>query len=385
MHLINVKGLKLKEFRANVPRYAVLSHVWGSIEDEVSFETLQAAAPIHNPAGSDVMSAHSYGMSKIIGCRSNAMKDPYKLDYIWVDTCCIDKKSSTELSEAINSMFDWYAEAAVCFTYLFDVTSTTENSNFHDQVRRSKWFTRGWTLQELLAPAKVVFFNQNWVKIGDKSDLKNDIQAATKIAANHLDNFRTASVATKMSWASMRQTTRVEDRAYSLFGIFDVSMHLAYGEREKAFKRLQLLLIEKINDESIFAWTSPQDLSGVLAPSPECFRDSADIISNHKGNQPRKPSRVVNNTLQFWVPKPWLKQDALAIALYNKFKKNLEVVMNCWRPTPGGMQAVKIGFKKVNSSNWQRVNCRKLDLASRVPKNKLLGVEDTTVAFSLEL
>ncbi|KAL8690947.1 MAG: hypothetical protein Q9218_003723 [Villophora microphyllina] len=384
MRLLNVKTFELEEFNANIPPYATLSHTWGNLKEEVTFELLQAAAPnIRRLVDSGAVTGQINGISKIAGCCLQAMD--LDLTYIWVDTCCIDKKSSTELSEAINSMFNWYAESKVCFAHLADVTSTSSSENvLQNQVRRSRWFTRGWTLQELLAPREVVFFNRDWTFIGDKDSLKNDIQAVTNIAEEHLDNFRKASVATKMSWASMRQTSRVEDRAYSLLGIFGVSMYLQYGERDKAFQRLQLLLVEKAGDESIFAWTSQQDHSGLLAPSPECFRYSADIVSDYKGNRPRKPSRIVQDTLQFYVPKPWLKQDQMAIALYNKFKKNLEVTMNCWRPTPSGMQAIKIVFRK-NNSNWQRVNCRKLDLAPRVPKDKLLGVEDAAVAFSLEL
>ena len=382
MRLLNVKTVELKEFHAAVPPYATLSHTWG--DKEVAFESLQAAAPnIRRLVNSGVVTGQINGISKIAGCCLQAID--YKLPYIWVDTCCIDKKSSTELSEAINSMFNWYAESAICFAHLADVTSTTPTKTaLHDQVRCSRWFTRGWTLQELLAPKKVVFYDRDWIAIGNKGSLRDDILAATKISAEHIDHFRKASVATKMSWASTRQTSRVEDRAYSLFGIFDVSMYLQYGERDKAFQRLQLLLVEKSGDESIFAWTSQQDSSGLLAPSLECFQHSADIVSNHKGNRPRKPPQIVQDTLQFYVPKPWLKQDQMAIALYNKFKKNLEVTMNCWRPTPSGMQAIKIVFKK-NSGNWQRVNCRKLDLATSVPKDKLLGVEDATVAFSLQL
>ncbi|KAL8954792.1 MAG: hypothetical protein Q9193_007081 [Seirophora villosa] len=383
MRLLNVKTFELEEFYANAPPYATLSHQWGKQSEEIRFESLQAAAPeIRSFVQNGIATDQVNGVSKIAGCCRRAKKD--NLAYIWVDTCCIDKRSSTELTEALNSMFNYYAESKVCFAYLADVTSTPDSSDFHGQVRGSRWFTRGWTLQELLAPSEIIFCNRDWITIGNKRDLKNDIQIATNITADYLEDFRKASVATKMSWASKRQTSRVEDRAYSLFGIFGVSMYLEYGERDKAFRRLQLLLVETAGDESIFAWTSDQESSGLLAPKPECFQHSADIISNYKGNRPRKPSRVVQNNLHFWVPKPWLKQDAMAIALYNMFKKNLGVTMNCWRPTSSGMQAIKIVFRKKNGS-WQRVNCKALDLASKVPRNTLLGVEDNTVAFPLEL
>ncbi|KAI4183074.1 MAG: hypothetical protein L6R41_005617 [Letrouitia leprolyta] len=386
MHLLNVKTLKLEQKNANIPPYAILSHQWSTnAEDEVNFDSLETAVTqIRKHIHRGSTEGQVNGVAKIAGCCLTAADDPFNLSHIWVDTCCIDKKSSTELSEAINSMYNYYHESKICFAYLADVTATSDESAFHDQVRGSRWFTRGWTLQELLAPDKIIFFNRDWVRIGDKHTLKTDIRAATMIAAEHLDNFHSASVATKLSWASKRQTTRIEDRAYSLLGIFGVSMYLQYGEREKAFRRFQVILIETIGDESIFAWTSPQENSGILALEPDFFQYSADIISDHKNNEPRKAPRVVQNTLEFHVPKSMFLQDSsLFFALHKKLSKELGVTMNCWRRTASGMRAIKIVFKKING-NWRRVNCGEFDLVRHVPSNSYLG-QDKTVPYSLTL
>ena len=144
-----------------------------------------------------------------------------------VDTCCIDKSSSAELTESINSMYRWYQEAAICYAYLFDVQSGDMSS-----LSRSAWLTRGWTLQELIAPARVEFYSSTWDNLRTKASLKKEISAVTGIDVEVLegadpDRF---SVTKRMSWASKRTTTRVEDRAYSLLGLFGVNMPMLYGE-----------------------------------------------------------------------------------------------------------------------------------------------------------
>jgi hypothetical protein len=152
------------------------------------------------------------------------------------DTVCINKSSSAELSEAINSMFQWYREAQVCYAYLADVSSDFLGSRaVSPAVRRSRWFTRGWTLQELLAPATVIFLNESWVEVGTKSSFAELISSVTGIARSDMANFRDANVAVKMSWAANRETTRTEDIAYCLMGLFGVNMPLLYGEGRNAF------------------------------------------------------------------------------------------------------------------------------------------------------
>lgn len=196
----------------------------------------------------------------------------------WIDSCCIDKASSAELSEAINSMFDWYRRAEVCYAYLTDVNLvSTYHSTKEKSFRNSAWFTRGWTLQELLAPQWVEFYDVNWKEIGTKSSLAPLITSITGIA--HLFKFTDASIAQKMSWASKRQTTRIEDQSYCLLGLFGVHMPPLYGEGKNAFHRLQMEIISQSDDESIFAWHGRSNLKvGLLATSPQQFKLSGNIV-----------------------------------------------------------------------------------------------------------
>ena len=221
------------------------------------------------------------GYSKIQRCCAQAWSDGWQ--YVWIDSCCIDKSSSAELSEAINSMLKWYRDAQVCYAYLSDVP-TLERKEEHfarnSALRLSEWFNRGWTLQELLAPEFLVFFDQNWKEIDTKSRLRGLLSEITGIT--HLTNYKSASVAQKFSWASRPRTTRLEDQAYCLMGIFGVNMPLLYGEGRNAFMRLQQEIVKISNDESIFAWTS-RDIelyAGLLAPSPAAFENSKDITAN---------------------------------------------------------------------------------------------------------
>lgn len=175
-------------------------------------------------------------------------------------------------------MFRWYEDSIVCYVYLCDVLSESEVF----VLERSSWFTRGWTLQELLAPEMVKFFDKNWMDIGTKATLEGELTATTGI--DHLFNFRKASVAQKMSWAAKRETTRVEDLAYCLMGIFDVNMPIIYGEGASAFIRLQHEIIKISSDESIFAWSptfrrSGKDGIGLLAEHPIEFRGSGDTVT----------------------------------------------------------------------------------------------------------
>ncbi|KAJ4271936.1 hypothetical protein NW762_000645 [Fusarium torreyae] len=280
MRLINIHKLQLEFFAGGeVPRYAILSHVWGS--DEVTFDDI-------NSVGHD----DAFQLDRHSKLRESCnMARSLKLDYLWIDTCCIDKSSSAELSEAINSMFRWYAESAVCIAFLEDVASSPLES---EEAKRkvfvdSRWFTRGWTLQELIAPRKVIFYGQDWARLGDRAELREDIKFITGIcdelldANHHMADSRQRqldqiSVAEKMYWAAGRETTRPEDIAYCLLGIFDINMPLLYGEGQvKAFKRLQKEIIKSTDDESIYAWRQPryrvegQSYWGLLADSPSAF------------------------------------------------------------------------------------------------------------------
>ncbi|KAI6013259.1 heterokaryon incompatibility protein-domain-containing protein, partial [Pisolithus marmoratus] len=201
------------------------------------------------------------GYQKIIRSCKQAEKDGYS--WLWIDTCCIDKRSSAELSEAINSMYRWYRNAQRCYVYLGDVDESafpTEQdfSKFNKSNGWPEWFSRGWTLQELIAPQEVEFFNKNWVSIGTKQDMTSTLEDITRIPSEVLREGQVvrwySSVVQIMSWAADRKTTRVEDRAYSLLGLFDVNMPMLYGEGSKAFQRLQLEIIRVSSDHSIFAW-----------------------------------------------------------------------------------------------------------------------------------
>ncbi|KAH8650880.1 heterokaryon incompatibility protein-domain-containing protein [Tricladium varicosporioides] len=243
MRLLDTSTLRLKEFSGNeIPGYAILSHRWE--REEVTFQDLQDGSAL--------------GMakySKISGCCRQAAIDGWK--WAWIDSCCIDKTSSSELSETINSMFKWYSNAKVCYVYLNDVGRSSGKDAASDPAKgfsRSKWFTRGWTLQELLAPRVVIFFNKNWVDIGTKESLKSELSSITGIRIQDFIKFRDVCVARKMSWASKRETTRIEDQAYCLMGLFGINMPTLYGEGNNAFLRLQLEILSSTDDESIFAW-----------------------------------------------------------------------------------------------------------------------------------
>ncbi|RYN17211.1 hypothetical protein AA0115_g11939 [Alternaria tenuissima] len=211
----------------HIPPYAILSHTWGSEEDEVTFK--------------DVVNGtykKRKGYRKLQFCAKQAAEDG--LDFFWIDTCCIDKDSSAELQEAIGSMFRWYKDSAKCYVYLTDVS--TKFFDYLDQFSESKWFTRGWTLQELLAPKDVEFFTTETISIGGKSQLIDEIANITGIPEKALQGTPLShfSIDQRMKWAEGRHTTRQEDSAYSLLGIFDIQMSLFYGEgREKAFERLK--------------------------------------------------------------------------------------------------------------------------------------------------
>jgi Heterokaryon incompatibility protein (HET) len=219
----------------SIPRYAILSHTWGEDHQEVSFKDL-TIGPRRTISG----------YKKLRFCAEQAARDG--LQHFWVDTCCIDKSNAVELQEAITSMFAWYQNAAKCYVYLSDVSATNRRSSDQPSepvwdlaFRVCKWFTRGWTLQELLAPVEVEFFSLEGKKLGDKKSLEKQIHDITGIPVPALRGSPLSefSVEERMSWAKTRQTKREEDKAYSLLGIFGVYMPLIYGEGANAFRRLQ--------------------------------------------------------------------------------------------------------------------------------------------------
>jgi hypothetical protein len=226
MRLINYSTKRLEEFFGDrIPPYTILSHTWG--DDEVTFADL-----MHHPAAA----AGKDGHRKIDFTCAQTLLDGH--GHAWIDTCCIDKSSSAELSEAINSMFDWYAASVVCYAYLSDVIETDGGPSFE----KSRCVTRGWTLQELIAPTDVVFFDSNWTRLGMKLEISGFLSIVTGIDTDILlqpARLQSCCIAKKMSWAAHRKMTRLENAAYSLLGIFNISMPLLYGEVTRAFIRLQ--------------------------------------------------------------------------------------------------------------------------------------------------
>ncbi|KAF5343223.1 hypothetical protein D9758_013395 [Tetrapyrgos nigripes] len=270
MRLLNTKTLKLAEFYADIPLYAILSHTWE--KEEVTFQDIQNLETARLKAG----------FVKVWNACARARN--YDFEWIWIDSCCINKESSAELSEAINSMYQYYEDAAVCYVYLCDVSIEFHPRNPKSTFKDSRWFKRGWTLQELLAPWNVVFLDKDWVRIGTRWTLRDVVSAITSIPVRVFEgrDINTYSVAQRMSWAASRETTRAEDQAYSLMGMFGVSMPPIYGEGgAKAFMRLQQEIIKISDDRSIFAWVAASsehdENRGLLAKSPYEFRMSGEV------------------------------------------------------------------------------------------------------------
>jgi hypothetical protein len=250
-------ALSFKEYLVtDLPPFAILSHTWGSDDDEITYlDVVQRRGE------------KKAGFQKIMFCGQQAKRDG--LEYFWVDTCCIDKRSSAELSEAINSMFRWYYLSSRCYVYLQDVPSglslslsesgvqsgsesgSKVSEGWEMSFKDSRWFTRGWTLQELVAPRHVDFFSREGEMLGSKIELRHTIRDITGISLQVLQGspVKEISAEQRFDWAKDRRTKREEDEAYSLLGIFDVQMPLIYGEgRSKAMKRLKEHVENEVND-----------------------------------------------------------------------------------------------------------------------------------------
>jgi hypothetical protein len=219
----------------NTLPYAILSHTW--TDQEVTYQ--------------DLISGSGKSKSiyeKIKFCGEQATRDHLK--YFWVDTCCIDKTNAAELSTAINSMFRWYRNAKKCYVFLTDVSTLSSDADLQIEqctweaaFRDSRWFTRGWTLQELIAPATVEFFSREHKLLGDKMSLEKLLCKITQIPIQALrgDPFSDFSIAERKGWADNRQTTEEEDIVYCLMGLCEVSMSTIYGEgKVAALKRLEM-------------------------------------------------------------------------------------------------------------------------------------------------
>jgi hypothetical protein len=242
-----------------IPDYAIFSHTWGSRWQELAFNDLK-----NLDEGKNVDAIAKDGYRKILFCAQQAQKDGLK--YFWVDTCCIDKSNSIELQVAINSMFRWYQNAKKCYVYLSDVERNTIDVNDVSALKKSRWFTRGWTLQELLAPKSVGFYSKEGDWLGDKQSLKHIIYEITNIPIDALSGTPLIefSVDERLSWAELRQTTYEEDQVYCLLGIFGIYMPVVYGEgASNAMRRLKSTIRDSLEDDKL-----AKRLGWIAAPDP---------------------------------------------------------------------------------------------------------------------
>ncbi|TBU58056.1 heterokaryon incompatibility protein-domain-containing protein [Dichomitus squalens] len=256
MHLLDTETGQFFETNPKVATYAILSHTWDPpLSQSFPSPTILGSSDsiLTSPSPPSIWDDPNLSPKIRDACaiaRANGFR------YIWIDSCCIDKGSSSELSESINSMHAWYAAAKVCYAFLADVVAEEDLAYPLSTFRKSRWFTRGWTLQELIAPWDVVFFSGDWRVIGSKDTLADLLEKVTGIDRGvllHQKSLDEVSVAARLSWVAKRVTTRVEDEAYSLLGIFDINMPTLYGEGIRAFRRLQEEIMRRIPDQSLFA------------------------------------------------------------------------------------------------------------------------------------
>jgi hypothetical protein len=392
---------------AERPKYSILSHVW--VENEVTFRNFDKHKDQLKHANENDQSWSTSrcegqnapismpSIHKITGaCKkvrdASANQNP-AINHIWIDTICINKDDVGETQRAINSMFRWYAEAEVCYVYLADV-SWDQSPNRIEQIQASKWFLRGWTLQELLASRNVQFYDRNWNHIGSKIDLAVTISKATHIDQAHLlGGFRAASLGQKMSWLAERQTTFIEDLAYCMLGIFGVFLEPRYGQGGREFTRLQMEIVKTWDknrpfDETLFAWSTDLVVSsGLFAPAPSCFQDCGDLVyipefaktrntRKEIDNRPRPATDgiTLHDSQQLTVQVPYshgLPQWSYLITcgilawftmvprdVYEANTESRKMQLNCWKRTADGrFQAAQIPMRKCPAGTWQRVDC----------------------------
>jgi hypothetical protein len=400
--------------------YAILSHRW--VGAEIDFRQIEGPnSDFKNAINQQIRSPQ---LDKIRGACRTARQLGFS--WVWIDNCCINKESATEEAESINSMFKWYRDAQVCITYLSDVelkspalhtrsgpgnalgqavnlgqtnnNVETDHTVFQklDGKAPSEWFSRGWTLQELLAPRDMRFYDMNWNFMGTKESLAREIEAITGINAVYLtgvQSFRTACIATKMSWMADRTTTREEDIAYGMLGLFNVTMSPQYGEGPRAFMRLQHELLLSVPDESLFAWQMPDpsagekfgiastsgitwspDEWGMLAPTPDWFKGCRNLTI--EGGPPIvRQSQVFQKVREgvqipivelegakayqaIWIASQFTLVGALPAYFYlrhhmkKKIMQGWMLPLNCWvSDEEGKMAAVAICVQSTSKEN----------------------------------
>jgi hypothetical protein len=385
IRLIDVETRHLKWcMGSKIPEYAILSHTWE--EGEISFQEMEA---IRQDAS--IPAARKPGYVKVVAACQKAAD--YGIRYVWIDTCCIDKTSSSELSEAINSMYQWYQKARVCFAFLADLHA--EPGSLDTDLQRCRWFTRGWCLQELLAPRKVDFFDASWNPIGSKADLTTLISKITRIDEQVLIDsslIHSIPAARRMSWAASRETTREEDIAYCLLGIFDVNMPMLYGEGPRAFIRLQEEIIKASNDLSIFAFSSsskseelPSNLElgvegnalstyrSLFASSPTDFANCGDVVETETNSRWNDAFVLTNKGLYFRRAK--LEADLV--------HGSYSMLLNC-RSLESGMVA-KMILRKVGPGLFARYeDCAAFDSTRATPAGPKTDAREDKMAIDVE-
>ncbi|TRX87731.1 hypothetical protein FHL15_011381 [Xylaria flabelliformis] len=307
MHLLDTTTYELRsgsQITFRQEGYAVLSHRW--VGQEITYDQLKDEI---EGLRLNTALARTPQLDKIRRATETARNLGIK--WIWIDSCCINRANAIEETESINSMLKWYSDAKICITYLDDV----QNHEHYGEALSPKclgslerdspsiWFSRGWTLQELLSPQDIRFYDKDWNFIGTKMTLAGVLEEITGIDKCYLTrekHFETACITTKMSWMAGRTTTRVEDIAYSMLGILNINMTTQYGEGLRAFNRLQQALLSTSGDESHFSWKMPDrntrsrfiygvdqyivweaDEWSLLGPSPDWFKDSGNMTAEH--------------------------------------------------------------------------------------------------------
>ncbi|UKZ82484.1 hypothetical protein TrVFT333_010273 [Trichoderma virens FT-333] len=383
MRLLNTKTLQIEQFtnhggyntllkkgsdltaKRATPRYAILSHTWG--EGEVIFQDMQT---------NDRSAAmKKRGWRKLEDSCRRAARDGFQ--YIWIDTCCIDKTSSTELSEAINSMFQWYKESALCYAFLEDCQGPLPYRTGSSSSALPRWYTRGWTLQELIAPKVVHFYSLSWQFLGTKDDHLAELSRVTGIDTYALGggDLSRISVARRMSWVANRQTTVAEDMAYSLLGIFNLTMPMLYGEGSKAFIRLQKEIMKGTDDQSLFVWTeeglkgqyrTAQEGGGLLALSPTFFKGAGSVTGL---SRPRMGKIHTAEAMQ------GVKVDVLMCQDVSYRSGDVYfAVLDCLiGRTPGVMAGIRL--KKLSEEEYLRVDAEQIFEFARLARNGTVDIE----------
>ncbi|KAI6007493.1 hypothetical protein EDC04DRAFT_2611339 [Pisolithus marmoratus] len=267
MYLLNVATQQLEDIHELRP-YAILSHA------------LQAGETVYfHQVGTESVRMQP-GYEKVETCCEPARQGGLK--YIWTDTCCANANNSAAYTETTTLAYTWYQQAHVCYTYLDDVDGSEDSREKHSTFKRSRWFRLTWTLGELSAPKHVLLRE----RLDNDRNEGRPFECIHRDALEYPERVPCFSIATRMSWARGRTSTKHEDRVYALMGLFGVNLPILYGEGEtRTFLKLQNEILKTTDDQSIFAWhsaggastSSEYHSSGLLADTSKCFADCGNI------------------------------------------------------------------------------------------------------------